>query len=292
MTNGRRKCEKGKPCGATCIDRREICRKELQDNVSKDTGKVSDLVGSRGNNGGAQLSKLTTTAEFNEKLKNTEGNYSPRVKEMHGSSGKLLGEEILSKSYVSEPTYKDKEEEEKFKKLRQSLFASMGEKDVSEAFYTLRNYTGGKYADYRNAQLGRTNSPDDLKRAELLERLVKSKEFEKPEVEKFRGKRVDNLTLSGLIQSARSGGTFADKALASWSTDLEIAQSFADKNTGRNNRVIYRAVNKNGVPIGSISSVGYENEILTPSGSNYRYLGYTPIKVGSQTYHVFDVEES
>lgn len=283
----RRRCEKGKPCGATCIDRREICRKDLAKVVSNDASKVSKVVSTRGN-----LDKLETADDFNRKLERTEGNYTPEIKEMHDKPGKLLGDSILSKAYVDAPPYKDTGEENLFKKMRESLFASMGEGDVREAFYSLRNYTGGKYGDYRNAQLGRTNSPEDLKRATLIERLIRNKEFDKPEVEKFRGKRVDDSTLKGLIASAKLNGTFVDNALASWSTDLDIAQTFADKNSGRSNRVIYRTINKTGAPIGSLSSVSYEKEILTPSGTGYRYLGYTPIKVGSHTYHVFDVEES
>lgn len=287
MGGKKRNCEKGKPCGATCIERRDICRKELQDNVSEGMSKVSKEV----SKGGAELDSFKTAADFDKKLKSTYGFYNPEIKEMHDGAGKVLGDGVLSKAYLDPPSYKNPQEEESFRKLRDSLNKGMGEEEVRQAFYTLRNYTGGKYADYRAAQLGRGGSSDDLERAKLLDGLIQRKEFDRPEVEKFRGKRVDNLTLAAMIESARDNGTFPGKALASWSTELGTAKEFADKNSNRNNRVIQRAVNKKGVAIGSISSVPHELEILTPSTANYRYLGYQAIKVGSITYHVFDVEE-
>lgn len=35
-----RRCEKGKPCGATCIERRDICRKDSPDSVSNSLGQI------------------------------------------------------------------------------------------------------------------------------------------------------------------------------------------------------------------------------------------------------------
>lgn len=43
----KRNCQKGRPCGFTCIDPDEICRKELGQNISEGLGKVSEEVSSR-----------------------------------------------------------------------------------------------------------------------------------------------------------------------------------------------------------------------------------------------------
>lgn len=43
-----RRCQKGKPCGATCITRRKVCRKDLVMGLSEDLGTVRDSVSDRG----------------------------------------------------------------------------------------------------------------------------------------------------------------------------------------------------------------------------------------------------
>lgn len=43
---GKRRCDKGKPCGATCIERDKICRKDAREKVSAETSQVRDLLSS------------------------------------------------------------------------------------------------------------------------------------------------------------------------------------------------------------------------------------------------------
>lgn len=42
-----RKCEKGKPCGATCIEKRKICREGLQQGISNSLTSTSGLINDR-----------------------------------------------------------------------------------------------------------------------------------------------------------------------------------------------------------------------------------------------------
>ncbi len=51
-SKGKKRCTKGKSCGASCIQMRKVCWKEMGDGVSSSTSKVRDLV-----QGGATTTK-------------------------------------------------------------------------------------------------------------------------------------------------------------------------------------------------------------------------------------------
>jgi predicted ABC-type ATPase len=48
---GKRLCDKGKPCGATCIERRKICQKEARDSVGQGLSTVAGEVNKRSKKG-------------------------------------------------------------------------------------------------------------------------------------------------------------------------------------------------------------------------------------------------
>lgn len=56
-----RRCRVGKPCGATCITRSKICRKDFISEMSDDVGKFRDSVQSRGS-GGSESRRLPEEA--------------------------------------------------------------------------------------------------------------------------------------------------------------------------------------------------------------------------------------
>jgi hypothetical protein len=311
-----KRCSKGKSCGATCIHRQKVCRKELGE-ISKSLQSVSGAVAGKqpppvpqGSPSGGGLSKLESAEDFIKKLASTDGYYSSEISEMHHQISRVLGADITEGASTK---YKDQNQRIEFAKRREELFRSLGEGDVNkgrqaamEAYKGIKDFTKSAYDEIRQAQFGIMPAGPErdsyLKQAKSIENLFASKEINKPKVEKFRGIMVDNDVLAGMIASARERGSYGGEALSSWSTSLPKAKEFADNaqfDTFKNNRVIFRAVNSKGVPIHPISSLLEEYEVLTPSSANYRYLGHRQIKVETEddagkiiaTYHVFDVEE-
>lgn len=297
-----KRCDKGKSCGATCIDRDEICRKDLPPSVSDGLTKVSELKSQ--SKPQLKLSLLTTEESFKEKIKTSEGLYDQNLKNLHSYTGKLLGK--VSKEtdgYTSAledyKGFKDDEERKKFSKIRSDLIRELGDGDkvrgeklLKAAIMSIYRFTGLDYPEMRQAQMGADLNPKYLKRAKIVERLINDPRVEKPMVEKFRGKRVTIDTLKGMIRSANAGREFDGKALSSWSTQLSSAKDFADRHQdGRSQRVILRAINTKGMSVMQISGSSHEHEILTSGTARYRYLKHNPIVVDGVTFHVFDVEE-
>lgn len=133
-----------------------------------------------------------------------------------------------------------------------------------------------------------------------LESVLRSetlREYRVP-VEKYRGIRVDDETLDGFITLAQYKHSIPVQAASSWSNSLEVAAfNFAGVNKiGKPNSVIFRAINKEGLPVSSVAFKSEELEILTPAKGSNRFVGYRTINVsipkqGVFTFHVFDVEE-
>lgn len=225
-----------------------------------------------------KLDKLLTTSDFADKISQTQGFYNEKIKAMHTWMEKLLGKAVLP--YFMSPNYSGSAEEKFFEKLRDRFFKGFagGLPEVKEAYSALSLFTGNTYREIRDVQKGRSNNPKYKRMAEVLEKLLARPEADKPEVEKFRGYAVTPASLKGMIKSAEQNGYFNGQALASWSTQLRTSQNFADKVSGnRDQRVVLRAVNKAGVPIGSVSSISHEKEILTPGTAKYKYVSYKPI---------------
>lgn len=304
MRRGKKRCEKGKSCGATCIDRREICRKDLPVSASKVAQKVNNRDSAK-EEPLVKLDRLETTTDFTAKQKASSGYYSPEIKATHEWVGKLLDEVLPFDKKVDI----DPKQEGFFKKLRERFYNSITDGDpaqgkivAKELLNAVTGFTSSDYGDIRDAQRGLrapgSLTDEYLKLGKRIEKLIAASETVKPEVEKFRGIQVDKYSLNGMIESAKLKGNFEGQALASWSTALRKAQEFADdEKYGLGERVIFRAVNAKGIPIHSISSITDEYEVLTSGTANYRYLNYRAIKhqeiygTNVVTYHVFDVEE-
>jgi hypothetical protein len=239
-----------------------------------------------------KLDKLMTTSDFADKISKTSGFYNDQIKAMHTWMEKLLGKVVLP-AYLW-PSYSSDPERNFFEKLRDKFLKGFagGELEAKEAYNALRMFTGNTYTEIRKVQRGESNDPKYKRMGEVLEKFLSRPEADKPEVEKFRGIAVSPTTLKGMQLSAKGNGTYDGEALSSWSTALRTAKNFANKTEyGKTERVVFRAINKKGVPVGTISSVSHENEVLTPGTAKYKYLSYRPIVYGGETYHVFDVEE-
>jgi hypothetical protein len=236
-----------------------------------------------------KLDKLGKESDFLKKESSSNGYYNPAVEDAHRFVRRLLGTGIMK----SEVSYANEGQKRYFDELREKLLATLGQKKLSDTLTAIRDFTGGGYSAIREFQMGTGNSASARKHAKLLEAFIARKDIDKPRLEKFRGKKVDDAVLKGMIESAKANGTYDGKALSSWSTSLGTARGFADKKSwdNRNNRVIYRTINAKGVPVATVSSWTSENEILTPATAKYRYLDYRPITIGANTYHIFDVEE-
>lgn len=242
---------------------------------------------------GLGISPLNSEQDFLAKEKKTNGFYSRLVKDSHAFIGKVLKPIVGLSSTRHDAS--SPEEESALKRLRDSLLKGLTKDQIKEGFSGIRSFTGITYSAIRNAQNGREPNDYYLKMGKAIDALLRRPEFVKPSLEKFRGISVTTARLDDMILSARRGGTYTEPATNSWSSSLPVGRKFADKDTGRPEKVIFRTVNKRGVPIEGITSIRDEFELLTPSMTNYRYVAYRPIKVGSgyysSTYHVFDVIE-
>lgn len=239
-----------------------------------------------------KMDKLLTTSDFADKISQTQGFYNEKIKAMHTWMEKLLGKAVLPAHLW--PSYGSDAEKGFFEKLRDKFLKGFagGQLEAKEAYDALRMFTGNTYTEIRKVQKGESNDPKYRRMGEVLEKLLASPQADKPEVEKFRGIAVSSTALKGMIKSASKGGDYGSGALSSWSTALRTARNFSGKTEGnRTERVILRAINKVGVPIGTISSVSHENEVLTPGTAKYKYVNYRPIEYGGEKYHVFDLEE-
>lgn len=317
----RKRCKKGKSCGASCISSYKFCMVDLPWASASQIPKVVSLIQSRKTpeldnkvkperetRETTKLDKLETADDFINKRAETEGEYSPAIEAMHSWVSKLFGREIQGWE-AKEPSSEN--EKKFFEKLRDKFLKSIGEGGdpangvsvAKEMLEAVKMFTGS-YSDYiRKVQRGEAVNFDKdkyLKYANRIEQLLRSKQVDKPDVEKFRGMRVNDEALTGMVTSARAKGNFPGMALASWSTSLGVSQDFADREqyNGKNNRVIIRTINSKGAPIAAISGIGYEMEVLTSGEAKYKYLNYRTIKTreiygaDTVTYHVFDVEES
>lgn len=304
-----KRCKKGKSCGASCIAGFKVCLVDIPWASASGIPKVVSSIQNRptpevkpstpsAKKPGINLSKLETEADFKAKENATEGYYNSKIKDVHQYLKKLLAKIGFPDAYV---TFDNSTEEDAFSALRDKLVKAMGNGNetkgrqaIKDARYAIISFTGSFSKEIREAQMGTTPNAQYLKKAKDIERLFSMKEVEKPRVEKFRGKRVDEVTLQGMIESAREGGSYSGRALSSWSTQLRTAREFSDKEPydNRNQRVIYRTVNTKGVPIKEVSAIQREHEVLTSGTANYKYLGYRPIEVNGIIYHMFDVEES
>lgn len=241
-----------------------------------------------------RLSPLRNESDFLFKERSSRGYYSKSVEDSHKFIRRFLGPIVgLARSSRSNS---DPERELALQKLRDSLLKGMTKSQVQDGLKGIELFTGYMYSKIRNAQNGRKPSDYFSTMGKAIDNLISRQELDKPNLEKFRGVAVTTDRLNDMVAGSKIKGTFRQVATSSWSSDLSVSRNFADQpiKGEASERVIFRAVNKKGVPIESLTTERNEYEIITPSNVNYRYIKYRPITIEGDkivTYHVFDVEE-
>jgi hypothetical protein len=200
------------------------------------------------------------------------------------------------------------EEIEKLPKELQGMIAQHGQSKFRGFLIQVKNFTGTHYSAMRAVMKGRiphslkwmTNKEEqDKEIAKIRKNAEKVQQFletstVRPVVPKFRGIPADSARLQSYINLAKTGGSFTEDAMNSWSTRPESSYMFTGSKGGSSNRVIFRTMNKTGTSVKGGSSHSHENEILTPGGTKYKVVGYQemPNPVGGNgNIHVFDVVE-
>jgi len=219
---------------------------------------------------------------------------------MHMEIQKILG----FSNGLYNPIYSSPEEEARYSEARRKLESSLGKTSLQDMEKAIRSFTESYYGEIRDIQRGKeikqgliyvppSMIPQLKTWGEDIERLLGSPTVPKPEVEKFRGLSVTPEHLSKIIENSRAKVTLPDSATSSWSTSLEVARNYSTVKREPENteRVIFRTMNKTGVPIESLSGVSDEFEVLTSKNSRYKFYSYNPISYNGETYHVFNLEE-
>ena len=175
-----------------------------------------------------------------------------------------------------------------------------GQAAFNKGLDALKAFTGSNYGEIRQAQknaaAGDTLSSyyaGKLKQAKALEKLLA--QLPKETVVKYRGISLSPFDLDLMIKAANRKESFKENALASWSTNLNTSQTFANSNITyqRTERVLFRTVNRRGAAIRAISAIGYEDEVLTSGTAKYKHTGnYNKVVNDGAVYHIFDLVES
>lgn len=302
-----KRCKKGKSCGATCISGSKVCLVDLpwvsSNGLTKVSKRIQDASVKKPKAEPAPkplppkpkaplLSPMETYDEMRQKVKDTyEVTQNPKLTTDSIEVSKILDHK--NTSFPSGSLYGPGE-----KDLYDSIRNGIGVNSLAESKYALDRFTASYDSAYKMRQADRGAKAYAVYRddADALDRLLNRKELPKTEVEKFRGFRASPETLQEMIGGAKNKESFTHNSANSWSSALRIGQRFADREIlerpGRTQHVIFRTINKRGVPIEFVTSVTNEDEILTPRNTSYKYLGYRAItSPNGKTYHVFDVEE-
>jgi|LakMenEpi03Aug12_release.lakeMendotaPanAssembly.Ray.scaffolds.fasta_scaffold397947_2 hypothetical protein len=174
-----------------------------------------------------------------------------------------------------------------------------GKEQANQALKNITDFGALYFSAIRGAQRGdfkyfkdKSLMEEYKQKAATIEKAIRA--MPHPDVEKYRGMSVSNKHLKSLIKQAKDKGSYKSDALDSWSTNLQTADQFARRRTDDEypNSVVFRTRNKNGASIRPFSPVPGEDEILTPSGSSYRFTGYSVIERNGEKIHVFEIDES
>jgi hypothetical protein len=238
---------------------------------------------SKGDLDGARMTRLLGAAHDNKVL---DGIY--RLKK-----GKLTPEEVA-----------------KLPKPLQDMIAKHGQPKFRGFLTQVANFTGNDYSAMRAVMKGRipttlkwmTNKEEqDKEIAKIRKNAEKVQQFletstVRPVVPKFRGIPADDARLQNYINLAKTGGSFTEDAMNSWSSRPSSTYMFM-RNANLPNgghKILFRTMNKNGTSVDSISQNQGEAEILTPGNSSYKVVGYKEVtdpETGTGKMHVFDVIE-
>lgn len=285
----RKRCVKGKSCSATCIASNKVCLVEIPWVAASGISKVSSMVKNRKPKSLSKeprLPKLETGEDYTSTLNSTYWSKSEEAKKAHSRVGNII--KGVSPADVRE---------------REKVIKKVGGKPALErGLLSIKDFTSESYSPMREVQLEEKGGKtfDDPKQKAMLQRVKDAEKLiaalPKDRVIKFRGISVDANQLNAMRMMAKEKGSFSDGALASWSTSLYEADFFSKKGStdfGKNQSVIFRAINTRGVAIDSISSIQGESEVLTSGEAKYKHTGnYRAIESKGWTYHIFDVIES
>lgn len=169
--------------------------------------------------------------------------------------------------------------------MAKSLIKKYGgdKSEVQRGIDAVIDFTQNSYIAIRRGV--NEGDPRQTERADRINRMVE--QLPHPSVAKYRGMEVNRAVLDEFVKAADSKSVFSDKAPASWSTSAQIAADYTGKSGAS---VIFETNNRRGASVENWGQSG-EKEILTPGGTNYRYLGYrTEVHEGKPIY-VFTVEE-
>lgn len=282
-------------------DRQERRLIALYDKLGKKIGKTAPLkefMWDKGPEPAPPLSSLKTEKQFKDLERKTD-KLSNKMAEFSLEVARLLG--ITNSTYVDhEELYRNERDRDTYDSLRSKFMSAVRGKVLSfaDVGYALYEYTLNSTVarDIRQAEKSGYKGPSKYeKMASDLNAMLRWGDMPKPMVEKYRGFRADSARLSEMISDSNAKRGFNHETMYSWSSSLMIGRDFADQRIkdlpDRDQRVIFRAVNRRGVPIEYVTENAEEYEMLTPGRTKYKHLGYSPIQVGGVTYHVFDVEE-
>ena len=303
-----RRCEKGKPCGATCIERLKICQMDVDGGLSGSLKKVADEVGTEPKTQKPTTSSLVKLSKLDDYMdlynKSRETSHvklyqKPELLKANSEVAKLLGS--------SNPSFPNSELYEPGEKAKyDGIRSRIGEQKLNDALVALQLFSlyPEVHMGVRGVEKGDPKYPNyslDFKKysnyANQINDFLTSREVPRPEVEKFRGFRASPDHLREMIKAAKGNESFSNNYVSSWSSSMGIGRKFADTELfdkpDRTERIIYRAINRKGVPIEFVTRAREEDELLTPRNTEYRYLGYREIKKTgtNEVYHIFDVEE-
>lgn len=242
------------------------------------------------------LKPLNTSKQFEDRDKKTDG-LSKKMEQLSLEVAKLLG--TTNRGYVDfDELYRNENEKDSYDRLRVALIRGGKIASFSDAVVALEEYSlSSKTArEMRISQRPGYDGPVKYERmASDLDNLLRWNQLPTPPIEKYRGFRATPERLQEMVESAGLKEKFKHDTIYSWSSSLGQGAGFSDSRLDgfpeRTESIIFRAVNRRGVPIEYVTENQGEYEMLTPSKVNYQYLAYRPIEIGSATYHIFDVKE-
>lgn len=282
----KKRCKKGKSCGATCISGGKVCLVDLpwvsSNGLSKVATKIQSAPKKEKNDKEPTVNPSITLSPLN-----SYSSLMDKIKETNSASPELVsaGKEVYNILH--------NDVEKKYIDIRDKV----GSKVLSNGGWAISMFSEDYDTSYsmRMADRGVKGYEYYKKEADDLNRVLTLKEMPKPEVEKFRGFRASPERLQEMIDGAKNRESFTTPSTNSWSSALRVGVTFSDRVIeglpDRDRKVIFRTINKKGVPIRDVSSVGSEEELMTPRNTRYRYLNYTLISGAAGIYHIFDVEE-
>lgn len=314
----KKRCKKGKSCGATCIQYGKVCMVDLPWVSAQGLSKVAKVIQKKQksepkiqakNKPSLQpketfipLSALDSKADYDKLMKITFSvSDNPKLSEDSKTVARISG--TKNTSYPAGTLlYPDDTVKQKFQDMRDKV----GKQVVSDgiaalALFTMSYHWSKQIRDADKGIFDPSASKETRKTLENsannLNNFLTKVPFPKTEVEKFRGFRASPDRLAQFIESAKNGESFTLDSVNSWSSALRVGRKFANRKIteapDRTERVIFRTINKRGVPIEYVTQITNEDEILTPRGTKYKYTGYRAItESNGNVYHIFDMVES